>query len=129
LPADVIERPESQSVDAIKLESNEEIKRIRIERFAGQNTEPTDGWKRYLSAIGAKVADSRRNDIENTKEALMKTPDGMSVLVCACPSTARVYALEVAQSVESCEQAQRWLWSESRHVSGLRKPLNLIGRS
>jgi len=38
----------------------------------------------------------------------MRTDD-MQVLVGACPSTARVYALEVPLEVETCGQAQDWL--------------------
>ena len=36
---------------------------------------------------GAITIDRRRNDVENTKEALVRTPDGITSLLCACPST------------------------------------------
>ena len=108
----IVMRPSSQSVTQIREEQNEEVKRIRIERF---------GWQRYLHEIGATVADERLNDVEGTREALMKTPDGMVSFVGRCRSTGRVYFLEVDPSVETCEQAQRWLRNG--------RDMNLIGAS
>ena len=96
----VVMRPETQNIAQISGEQNAEIKRIRIERF---------GWQRYLVDIGAKPVHSRRNDVEGTRESLMKTEDGMACLVCACPSTGKVFALEVDPEIETCEQAQSYL--------------------
>ncbi len=96
----IVMRPEMQNITAIRSESNTEIKRIRIERYR---------WEQYLDDVGAIVVDQRRNDIEATHEALMKTPDGETVLVAACPSTARVYNLEVPPQIKTCEEAQNWL--------------------
>jgi hypothetical protein len=115
----IVMRPKSQTVEQIREEKSEEIKRIRIERF---------GWQQYLSATHATVVDRRRNDVEATKEALMRTPDGMTVLVCHCPSTARVYALEVDPKCQTAEQAQNYLWSGSK-TRELSKQFNIIGRS
>jgi hypothetical protein len=100
----IVIRPQEQSIREIKSEQNVEVKRIRIERF---------GWPRYLKEMGAKVRDYRRNDIDQTDESLMAV-DGMSVLVCACRSTARVYALEVPAEVQTAEQAQVWLRGEKK---------------
>jgi hypothetical protein len=118
LDSQIILKPESQTIEQINGENNEEIKRVRIERF---------GWPRYLKTINAVVADSRRNDAECTREALMKAGP-MTVLVCHCPSTARVYSMEVDPSVTTCEGAQNFLWSGSRLAQKMKK-LNLIGRS
>jgi hypothetical protein len=96
----IVLRPHTQTIEQIRGEQNEEVRRIRIERY---------GWDRYLREVGAVVVDTRRNDIEATREALMRTPDGETVLVCACPSTARVYALEVPSEIQTCEAAQAWL--------------------
>jgi len=96
----IVLHPDTQTIQQIRREGNTEVKRIRIERY---------GWDRYLAQVGAVAIDSRRNDVEATRETLMRTPDGESVLVCACPSTARVYALEVPRSVQTCERAQAWL--------------------
>jgi len=65
-------------------------------------------WKKYLNLTNAKVIDSRFNDIEGTKESLMAYKYG-KILVCACPSTARVYALEVNEECQTCKQAQSYL--------------------
>ena len=110
--------PETQTAEQIHGERNAEIKRIRIERF---------GWPKYLEAIKATVVDRRRNDVEGTREALMRTPDGMVILVCACPSTSRTYCLEVDPQVTSCVGAQNYLWSGSRLLAN--RPINLIGRT
>ena len=108
----IVVRPKTQTTDQIDKEDNSEIKRIRIERF---------GWPRYLKETKAKVLDFRRNDVDGTDESLMQANDGSRLLVCACPSTARVYAMRVEKSVSSCEAAQNWL-------NGGRK-INIIGAS
>jgi len=98
----IVMRPESQTVDQIRSEQNEEVKRIRIERFT---------WERYLRESNAKRIHHRRNDIEGTLESLYETPDGWKTLVCACPSTAKVFALEVEPSIATCDAAQSYLSS------------------
>ena len=102
----IVMRPETQTVEQINNEENEEVKRIRIERY---------GWERYIKDAGFVVVDSRSNDIEGTKETLYGTPASASspikVLVCACPSTAKVFSLEVDPDVCSCEEAQSYLSS------------------
>jgi hypothetical protein len=100
---EIVMQPERQSVKQIRSEENEEVRRIRIERF---------GWPRYLNDISAKVVELRRNDIDKTDEALMRG-DNMTVLVCACPSTGRIYGMEVPNDVETCNQAQNWLRNSS----------------
>lgn len=112
----VVKAPESQTIQQIDDEENEEVRRVRIERF---------GWQRYLTETNAKVIDSRVNDLEQTKEYLMRR-DSMVVLLCHCPSTARVYAMEVPTDVKTCDAAQSWLWNakQSRYGQG-----RIIGRS
>jgi hypothetical protein len=99
----IVLRPETQTIEQIDGEANAEAKRIRIERF---------GWPRYLKEANAKVIDFRRNDIDATDESLMQAKDGSRLLVCACPSTARIYAMRVERTIETCEQAQRWLYGD-----------------
>ena len=72
IPVDeqVVMSPETQTLPQIRRERNAEVKRIRIERY---------GWDRYLAAVGATVLDRRRNDIEATRESLMRGPDGERV--------------------------------------------------
>jgi hypothetical protein len=96
----IVLRPDSQSLQQIHRERNAEVKRIRIERY---------GWERYLADVGAVVLDRRRNNVEATRETLLRTPNGETVLVCACPSTARVYVLAVPPDIRTCRGAQAWL--------------------
>jgi hypothetical protein len=98
----IVMQPGTQTVEEIRGEENEEVKRIRIERFT---------WERYLKESNAKRIHCRKNDIEGTLESLYETPDGIKTLVCACPSTAKVFALEVEPSIATCDAAQRYLSS------------------
>jgi hypothetical protein len=96
----IVLRPETQTRQQIRREWNLEVKRIRIQRL---------GWRRYLDAAGAVVVDRRRNDIEATRESLVRFPDGDMLLICSCPSTGRVFGLDVPHHVRTCEGAQAWL--------------------
>ena len=93
-------RPETQTIKEIRNEDNEEVKRIRIERYS---------WQKYLNEINATLIDERRNDIEGTREYLFKADDDMRALLCACPSTHKEFVLEVPPETETCEDAQAWL--------------------
>ncbi|MDE2101849.1 MAG: hypothetical protein KGL39_31675, partial [Patescibacteria group bacterium] len=117
VPAFVVVKPEWITTRHIGTEKNAEVQRLMIERY---------GWTRYLADMRATVIDSRQNDVECTREALMQIAD-KKVLVCHCPSTARVYAMEVDPQVTTAEQAQNYLWSGSRLAQN--QKLNIIGRS
>ena len=96
----IVMKPETQTVEQIRKEENEEVKRLRIERF---------GWQQYMDGIGAKLIDERRNDIEATLEFLFVGNDGQSdlgLLVTNCPSTGKEFQLEVDPQSRTCEQAQ-----------------------
>jgi len=97
----IVETPETQTIDQIRGEDNVEIKRLRIERY---------GWDKYLSAVGAREIDRRENAIEATREQLLRCDD-MTILRAFCPSTGKIFAIEVDPIVENCAQAQNWLWS------------------
>jgi hypothetical protein len=105
----IVMAPQTQTIEQLRGEKNEEVKRLRIERF---------GWPKYLAGINATRIDKRRNDIEGTRESLYRA-DGASVLVCACPSTGKLFALECPPNTETCEQAQNYLSSglSSRIIS------------
>lgn len=96
----IVMRPETQTIQQIRDEQNEEVKRIRIERR---------GWDTYLAEIGAELVDERRNDIEGTREYLFKADDGMMALMCICPSTGKEFILETPPSTKTCREAQAWL--------------------
>jgi len=114
----IVMKPETQTVEQIRVEANAEVKRIRIERF---------GWDRYLKEIDAKEIDARHNAIENTYEVLVKTPDGMTVLLPTC-KTGRLFSLEVPTGITTCEQAQSWLHSGSK-IDELIGKTRVIGRT
>jgi hypothetical protein len=97
----IVMNPQTQSIDDINSEQNEEIKRIRIERF---------GWANYLRDVNAKEIDRRTNDIEFTEESLYHAGD-MKILVCVCPSTGKVFSLEVDPATLTCSEAQKYLSS------------------
>jgi len=95
---------------------NVELLTFLIERF---------GWANYLKGINAKPIDSRDNVVENTKEALYKVLSGIidgKIFVVTCP-TGRIFALHVPYSINTCEQAQRWLGND------VEKKYNVIGRT
>lgn len=105
----IVMRPETQTIAQIDGEQNIEVKRLRIERY---------GWERFLTEKGATVLDHRRNDIEGTDESLMQCDD-MAALVCVCPSTGRVYCLEVPPATKTCSEAQDYLCnSDSSRIIG-----------
>jgi hypothetical protein len=66
--------------------------------------------------------------VEGTREVLMQTAD-QRVLICHCPSTARVYAMEVPNDIGTAEEAQRWLWNGSRTAELLGRPVTTVGRT
>ena len=96
----VIMRPETQTVDQIGNESNEEVRRVRIERY---------GWERYLRESNAQVASTRFNERDRQPESLYVMKNGMKRLAVSDPSTGRRYCLGVPGEVETCEQAQSWM--------------------
>lgn len=95
----IVLRPESQTVEQINADGNIDRKAVRIERF---------GWPRYLKESGAEVVDTRKNEIENTIEALCRMESGEQRLLVTCP-TQRQFALGVPPDVKTCQQAQEWL--------------------
>jgi hypothetical protein len=96
-------RPETQTIKQIQEEPNEEVRRVRIERY---------GWERFLKESGANRRDSRRNDRDTQEESLYQLRDGTQRFVCVDPSTGRRYALGVPGEVATCEQAQLWMSHE-----------------
>jgi hypothetical protein len=119
----IVMRPETLTIDQIldkELEDNEERRRIMIERY---------GWKKFLNDVGAKPIDERQNDIEQTIEVLFRCESpNMVVLMAACPSTAKVFFLEVSDTIKTCEEAQAWLHDGSK-IDELIGPVRTIGRS
>jgi hypothetical protein len=108
VPERVVLDPLSQTIQEINEDGNEEIKRIRIERY---------GWDKYLTASNATVLDFWTSP-NGYLESLMQCDD--YVILCTYdPSTGRPYSLEVAQSCTTCEQAQNYLLAPEIALSGL----------
>jgi hypothetical protein len=99
----IVMHPETQTVEDIRGETNEEVKRIRIGRY---------GWEKYLNLINATLVDERVNDIEGTKEFLFASVvERITALMCICPSTGKEFILEVPMTCDTCRAAQSWLSS------------------
>ncbi len=96
----IVLHPETQTVEQINRESNEEVRRIRIERF---------GWERYLTASQAAIVEQRINERDGQAERLYRMHDGRQRFVCIDPSTGRRYALGVPREIVSCQAAQDWM--------------------
>lgn len=79
-------------------EQNAEVRRIMIERV---------GTGKYLEMCNAMPVDIDTHNHNGTR-ALMSTDTGR-YLVCACPSTGRVYHMEVPPEVITCQQADEYL--------------------
>lgn len=101
----IVMRPEEITLSEIHNEKNSDVQAIMIDRFS---------WVRYIEESGAKLLDSRRNDIENTMEALYDTKSFGRRLVCTCP-TGRVFVKGCpSDSGETCEEVQNWLSGYNR---------------
>jgi len=95
----VVMDPKSQTIKQIQDENNEEVKRIRIERY---------GWIKYLEQIDAKLIDYRDNAIDGVEEQLYSFNDGEGrVMLCLCNSQGKEFALEWNNEVNTCEEMQK----------------------
>jgi len=95
----IVLRPETQTIAQIHSDTNEDRRAIRIERL---------GWVRYLEESEAKVIDSRRNDVEGTREVLFECADGQKRFVATCRAK-KLVALGVPPETKTCKEAQAWL--------------------
>ena len=100
VPAYAIVCPEWITLDEIKHETNEEVRRVLIERY---------GWPKYLKEVGAKLRSRRLNERDQQWEELYQLDDGTQRVVVSDPSTGRRYALGVPRDVATCQDAQKWL--------------------
>jgi len=107
----IILHPSTQTIEQIHAESNEEVRRIRIERF---------GILRYINESGAIKIDSNDNYVENTYEILVQTKFGLRLLT-HCPSTGRMYFMAVPDGAKTCAESQKSIWGGHS--------INLIGRT
>jgi hypothetical protein len=96
----IVVEPESQTIDQINNEENEEIRRIRIDRF---------GWGRFLKESGAKIIQERFNERDMQFEKLFEIKGGQKRIQVKDPSTGREYFLGVPREINSCQEAQNWM--------------------
>ena len=90
-------------------EDNLEVRYIMIERYS---------WVKFLKEVKAKIIERNKNDIENTEEMLCSFAEH-TLFIGACPSTARVYALEVPEGTKTCKEAKDYLFSgDSSNIIG-----------
>lgn len=68
----IVMAPETQTIAQIQGEENDEVRRIRTERF---------GWARYIREADGKLLDVRLNNIELVVEALFDVDSGSKVLL------------------------------------------------
>ena len=100
VPKAVVMAPDLQTIEVINGEQNEEVRRVRIERF---------GWVRYLRESGATIVHKRRNEIDQHQECLVRDSRGVQRLIVSDPSTSRMYALGVPRTAKTCEAAPPFL--------------------
>ena len=98
----IVINPETQTIQQILSEQNEEVRRIRIERF---------GWERFLRESGSEIRHKRYNERDGQWETLYRLKDGTQQFVCVDPSTGRRYALGCPEECETTEQVQMWMSS------------------
>lgn len=101
--------PETQTIEQLNDESNEEIKRIRINRY---------GWPKYLNDMQAKLLDMQTVNTPlgtSWMEGLYET-DRYTVLCTFDPSTGRPYSLEVPPGTKTCKEAQAFLMGKQHFL-------------
>lgn len=101
VPEEVVMAPETITIEDIRNEDNQEVRRIMIDRF---------GWLRYLEETGTKVIDHRKNDRDSQTEVLVEDEDGRRHMIVHDPSTGRRYVMGLPREIKSCQEGQMW-WS------------------
>lgn len=97
----VVANPEKITIDDIKNEKNQEVKRIKVERY---------GTDRYLAETGSVTIDfDIRGIAGGGARALIRENNGDQWLVVTDGSTERVYYLYVNRNVKTCKEAHEEL--------------------
>lgn len=133
--------PETLTAEDVATTDNQEVRRIILD---------TLGWDKYLAGSGAYVLDKRENEVDNTVEILVAIPnhpkdapksftEALALkdrrMVLACRSTGRKYCLNVSETINTCEEAQRWMaggFVPSTTIRGISIPspaMRIIGAS
>ena len=93
----IVMHPETITLDQIDNESDQETKRIMIQRY---------GVAKYLTETGAKVIDSDRLNLEGSSmRTLMEDNKGHRWLIGTDGSTGRVYYMSAPIDANTCKEA------------------------
>jgi hypothetical protein len=96
----IIMAPETLTLEDVEKESNQEVRRIMVERM---------GRPKFIKAIGGAQALVHEDSHElNGQRALYKYKD-LAFLEVADPSTGRIYYLDVPAETKTCEEANAFL--------------------
>lgn len=104
----LVMRPETQTLDQIRGEKDNDLRSVRIERY---------GAGRYLQETGARVIDERSNEIEGAHEILLRDDGGRVYLWPTCPSGKVCPPLRVPDEIKTCDEAQLWLHHGRRAIA------------
>jgi hypothetical protein len=97
VPGEIIERPETITVERVDAERNAEVRRVMIERY---------GADRFLVDGGAQLVHSDGYGDLYRREIVDDEPLVMVKVIC--PSTDREYYLRVPPDVQTAEAAIAW---------------------
>lgn len=95
----IVMEPDTLKVEDILKEDNEEVRRICIMRYGDK----------FFTETETTELDRNENDIECTRETLLQITS-LKFLRTFCPSTGKIFVLPVSEDVNSCAEAQSWLW-------------------
>jgi len=104
----IVMRPETQTIEEINEEGNNDVKAIRIERY---------GWNKYLKDSKSELVDTRTHPRELTKESLYVDPFGTMRLIAIDPSTEKPVCLGVPRGTKTCKEAQSWISHGADEIS------------
>lgn len=93
-------RPETQTIQQIDKESNNDIRALRLARF---------GEMRYIKESNAKVVDSRNHPRDGTPEKLYRLANKEMRFIVVDPSTNENVVLNIPETVTTCAAAQAYL--------------------
>ena len=95
--------------ERIRTETNEEVRRVMLERF---------GLENYLRDLGAEVVHQDRDGAGMPRRLLLL--DEEQYVEVVCPSTGRVYLLSVPLNLFRCHDAVAWTFGMSPREYGPR---------
>lgn len=107
----IVLNPEMITVDEIKKESNNETKRIMIEKF---------GVSEYLTQTSARILDKDKLNLEGSATRLLIEDDqNIRWLCCTDGSTGRMYFLPASENSNTCSEAHQEMagFNETRIIA------------